>query len=711
MISGSYLKEVVVSGARSERVLEDVPASIDVVAGDRLDAALVQDIRDLVRDLPNVSVKRAPQRFGAVMDSTGREGNAGFNIRGLEGDRVLLTVDGVRVPRSLVSGVLGSAAFGRDYYDLGLVSRVEIMRGAHSALYGSDGLAGMVAMFTVEPRDLLGKDQALGGRLTIGFDGEDEGRRLGLTMAGALTDRLQWLGSVQVGRSRELANQGRDTSPNSNRTAPNPQRDENLAFLGKLVSHQGAGQRHVWTIEHVDKKGEVEGLSGRSPVISNPTHVADLDGTHAMKRSRVGWDGRWRVDSAWADEWRAVLAAQQSSAREVAAEWRPLNPTAKFRSRDVTYSEELLQGSLQAEKRLQWGGGWSQKLVYGVDLTHTWLDNLVTGVNPPNYESYPLRRFPETVEKTQAVFIQSEWANDVWSLIPALRYDRVSLDPRPSPIYPLSPASLRASAWSPKLGVIWRGGEDWSMFGNVAAGFKAPSPLQLNNYFENVSNPMYGYRTIPNPALRPETSRTLEVGARGDFSGLGWEVVGFAGRYKDFIEDMVVVGGNGTGASPTLYQSVNRQNARLHGWEIKASYALSNAMTLRMAYGQTSGKDSHTGRPINSVNPPKLVMGVEYQAGDWNWGLTAIHVRAKSLRDIDFSPLPTQFATPAYTTLDLTARWALSPQWRLSAAIRNLTDRKYWEWANVRGVAANSPVLDAYTAPGRSFSVAVTRAF
>lgn len=184
LLAQSTLSTVVVTGSRSERELQDIPATIDLIQGAALDPAKVQDIRDLVRDLPNVSVRRAPQRFGAVMGSTGRDGNAGFNIRGLEGNRVLLSIDGVRMPRALSSGVFGSAAFGRDYYDLGLISRVEILRGANSALYGSDGLAGMVAMFTTEPKDLLREDQKLGGRAGWRYDGETQGQGVGVTLAG-----------------------------------------------------------------------------------------------------------------------------------------------------------------------------------------------------------------------------------------------------------------------------------------------------------------------------------------------------------------------------------------------------------------------------------------------------------------------------------------------------------------------------------------------
>lgn len=703
--SASALREVVVSGARSERALDEVPAAIDVLTGDDLDPARVQNIRDLVQALPNVSVKRAPVRFGGVTGNVGRDGNAGFNIRGLEGNRVLLTIDGIRVPRELSSGVFGPAAFGRDYYDIGLISRVEILRGANSALYGSDGLAGMVAMFTTEPKDLLKSGQSLGGRASLSYDGQDNTRRVGVTLAGVASERLQWLGSVQIGRSEALDNQGSNVALNSNRTAPNPQKDEQVSAMGKLVFTPGGGQRHVFTAEHVDKGSEVEAYTGRAPVVSAPAHVGDLDGTSDMVRSRVSWDGRFPVTSSWADELRAMVGYQASESRETTHEFRPLQLAAtQNRVRDVSYNERILQAVLQAEKLRPLGGAWSQKLVYGVDLSRSSLDNLVTGVNGPSYESYPLQRFPETIETTTALFVQSEYASERWSVIPALRYDRVALDARHSPLYPLQPASLSNGALTPKLGVIWRGSEHWSLFGNLAAGFKSPSPLQLNNYFQN---PLGNYETIPNPHLRPEKSRTLELGTRGRSGGLDWEAVAFTGRYKDFIEDLVTVQ-----TTPRLqFQSVNRQSVTLRGFELKGSARLSARTTLRAAYGQTTGTDTARGLPLNSVNPAKLVLGVDHRLGDWSFGASLAHSAKKSASDIDITGAANQFATPAWTTLDLRASWQVTRATRLSAAVHNLTDRKYWEWTNVRGIAANSPVLDSYTAPGRGLSVALVTDF
>jgi hemoglobin/transferrin/lactoferrin receptor protein len=701
------LQAVVVSGARSERALADVPAVVDVMQGTDLDAAKVQDIRDLVRELPNVSVKRAPQRFGAVMGSTGRDGNAGFNIRGLEGNRVLLTVDGIRVPRELSSGVFGSASFGRDYYDLGLISRVEILRGANSALYGSDGLAGMVSMTTTEPADVLKKDQTFGGRVGVRHDTENGSTGLGLTLAAQPSPTVQWLASVQTGRAKALDNQGTNDALNSTRTTPNPQTDQDQSLLAKLVLTPHAHQKHTLTLEHVDKSSEVAAYTARGMAMGVQT--LNLDGTTDMVRSRLSWDGRFTINTLWADTLRASVGFQDAKSQEVTGSDEISAGQPRQRSRDVTYTEQLWQGVLQAEKTRPIGQDWGQKVVYGMDVSVATLDNLVTGTLPPSYERYPLKRFPKTRETTSALFVQSEFASQHWSFIPALRYDHYALKPQADALYPLAATSLSDAALSPKLGVIFRPADSWSVFGNLAAGFKAPSPLQLNNYFEN---PFGNYKTIPNPDLKPETSQTLELGVRGGQERTNWEVAAFSGRYKDFIEELVAVGGSASNrADPLRYQAVNRGRVKLSGFEFKGQIPMGKATVFKAAYGQTTGTDSVSGRPINSVNPAKLMLGADHQMGAWKLGATLSHVAKKSAKDIDNSTTANQFATPAHTTLDLSSSWQLRPGLRLSGAVRNLTDKKYWDWTNVRGVAASSPVIDAYTAPGRSLSVALVADF
>jgi hemoglobin/transferrin/lactoferrin receptor protein len=146
--STPVLRDVVISASRDEQDADSLPMTVDVIDAKQMEEEQIGDIRELAAKLPNVTVPRSPARFTLAGSPTGRDQNSGFNIRGLEGNRVLMLVDGVRLPRSYT---FSANAFGRDYLDLGLVQRVEILRGAVPALYGSDGMGGLVNFITVQP--------------------------------------------------------------------------------------------------------------------------------------------------------------------------------------------------------------------------------------------------------------------------------------------------------------------------------------------------------------------------------------------------------------------------------------------------------------------------------------------------------------------------------------------------------------------------------
>src|SRR5882724_10437525 len=78
------LPKTTVTATRTEEDVEDVPATVSVITDQQIDDELATDIKDLVRFEPGVAVPNSPARFTAAGSSTGRDGNSGFNIRGLE---------------------------------------------------------------------------------------------------------------------------------------------------------------------------------------------------------------------------------------------------------------------------------------------------------------------------------------------------------------------------------------------------------------------------------------------------------------------------------------------------------------------------------------------------------------------------------------------------------------------------------------------------
>ena len=68
-------------------------------------------------------------------------------------------------------------------------------------------------------------------------------------------------------------------------------------------------------------------------------------------------------------------------------------------------------------------------------------------------------------------------------IIPALRFDSYELTTKADPLYTGARADQSDDHVSPKLGVVYWPTETFGLFANAAEGFKAPSPMQVNNYY------------------------------------------------------------------------------------------------------------------------------------------------------------------------------------------------------------------------------------
>jgi len=134
-------------------------------------------LADLARAEPGVSAAafgatgNAPRNFPTTRS---------FNIRGLDGNRVLIQVDGVRQPEQFTFG--NAQLIGRDYFEPSLYRTAEILKGSASALYGSDAVGGVLSFISPAPSTLLAaaKRDVLAGascHLRLGHRGMDRHRQ------------------------------------------------------------------------------------------------------------------------------------------------------------------------------------------------------------------------------------------------------------------------------------------------------------------------------------------------------------------------------------------------------------------------------------------------------------------------------------------------------------------------------------------------------
>jgi hypothetical protein len=129
------LLRITVTGTRTPRSIEDLPATVTVFDLEDLEFNGVVNLRDLLRYEPGVSV-RNDLRYG-LQD---------VNIRGIEGNRILFQLDGIRLPERFEFGPFN---IGRgDYVDFATLSTIEVLRGPASTLYGSDALLTLIEQGT-----------------------------------------------------------------------------------------------------------------------------------------------------------------------------------------------------------------------------------------------------------------------------------------------------------------------------------------------------------------------------------------------------------------------------------------------------------------------------------------------------------------------------------------------------------------------------------
>lgn len=702
---------VVVTATRTERVVADVPNTVDLIERERMDALLVRDLQDLFRYEPGITVGSSFGRFGI----------GDIRIRGLGGNRVRIQTDGIPVPDAFAIGSFSNA--NRNFVDLDTLKRVEVVRGPGSSLYGSDALGGVVSFVTKDPLDYLdgGKDAHFGFRL--GYEGDWEGLLGGATAA---LGGERWSGLVAVShrQGKETENQGEVGGVGGARTRPNPQDRDGRSLLAKLVFAPDAGQRFRLTVEGNEDSADTDMLTSQGfQALTGAINDRVLARDH-QTRARVALAHEMdAVDAGFADslDWQVYRQDSETTQRTREERTLPEPIFTDIREREFNFDQRV--HGLQANFRKSFAtGSVTHDLAYGLDLSRTETrqkrDGLrsfpLTGVSTPVLlpDVFPVRDFPNSRTTNAALYLQDElaFAGGDFRLIPSLRVDRYELDPDVDGIFAednpgVAVSSLSETSLSPKLGAVWHFADAWSLFGGYSRGFRSPPYSDVNIGFTNV---MFGYTAIANPDLEPETSDGLEAGLRYNGDAVYASLSGYYNRYDDFIESMAFVGFNDEGLM--VYQSRNVSEAEIHGVEFKGGIDLGaladgwQGWRLRAAAAWSRGEDDESGEPLESVDPLTATFGLAYGNDRWGAELAGRFVGRR-----DRLPAPaegtTWFESPGHAVLDLYAHWEVAPGATLNAGVFNLSDRKYWDAGALPLASSGSATLDRYTAPGRNLAL------
>ncbi|KVN92446.1 hypothetical protein WJ70_01785 [Burkholderia ubonensis] len=703
----ALLDPVTVTATRTATAASRTAASVSVITDEDLEEQQAANIKDALRYEPGVTVRRTAYRPGNAALGGGRDGDSSINIRGLEGNRVLLMEDGIRLPSAFSFGPLEA---GRgDYADLDTLKRIEILRGPASALYGSDGLTGAVNFITKDPQDLLSiyrKPYYFSFRPS--YDSTD--RSLGATVSAAAgNDRVQGMIIADGRRGHEIDTRGSNNTASTLRTTSNPQDVYSESLLGKLVLTPTSRDTIKLAAETVQRRIGTNVLSA-----INPPTTLGLTTSDRLERNRFSIDYDFHDDAfRWFQNAHAQFYYQEATQDQFAFETR--GGSLRSRSRDNHYEERTFGGSAFAESGFS-TGPFAHKLLYGADGSLSRVKNYRDGTVPGVGEAFPNKAFPDTDYTLLGAFVQDQIGYGRLLVTPGLRFDAYRLSPSANdPLFTGKAVSTSARELSPRVAVLYEITPALIPYAQYAHGFRTPTPDQVNSSF---SNPVFGYTSIGNPNLKPETSDTFEAGLRGK-AGTGYGVVrysaaAFTGRYRNFIS-RTTIAGSGRPNDPFVFQYVNFADARIHGLEGRAEWIMPNGITLKTALAFTKGSTQNNGaasQPLDSINPFSAMFGVRYEPGErWFVQTDLLFQAAKRGKDIPAGTCSQAnkpcFAPPSSFVVDVRGGYRFNKHVSATIGIRNLFDRKYWNWSDVRGIAADSQVLDAYTAPGRTVAVSM----
>ena len=155
------IKEVVVKADRRQKEIGAI-----VQSAEQLRVEMPADMNDLVRYMPSVGVSISGSRGGM----------RGFAIRGVEANRVAVSIDGILQPEiqdNVVFSSYGLSNASRIDFDPYFASSVEIQRGANSFVSGTGALGGTVNYTTKEARDLIGEGRHWGAFGHVGYNGKE----------------------------------------------------------------------------------------------------------------------------------------------------------------------------------------------------------------------------------------------------------------------------------------------------------------------------------------------------------------------------------------------------------------------------------------------------------------------------------------------------------------------------------------------------------
>ena len=617
-----YGDELTVSIATgTKQPISTAPAVATVITSREIKAMRARDIDDVLETVPGLHVSRSTVGYNPI-----------YTFRGIyseQNPQVLMLVNGISI-NNLFVGDRGQVWGG---FPVESISRIEIIRGPGSAIYGADAFSGVINIITKKAHEINGTE--VGARVGS-FNTQEawlmhghqyKGVDIAFMMEAKTTNGhrekvdsdAQTLADINDGTNASWApgatNNGRDSLDLrldvqkgywQFRAGLQQRRNVEMGFgAGRDLDIQGEFDSDRWNADltfHNPMFSEYWDLHTQVSFFQTSQEVDE--NIYISAPGSLGYpDGLIGNPEVWERHWR-------------------LNTTASYSGFD--------------DHQLRFGIGYDVSDIYKVkDM------NNIFGVLTDFTDTAQVF-LPENDRKNKFFFLQDIWnfAND-WTLTSGLRFDDYN---------------DFGSTWNPRAAIVWSATHDTTIKLLYGQAFRAPSFAE----FRNQNNPV----ALGNDDLDPEKIETFELALdtrRINDVRLGLNL--FHYEWEDIIDFVPITSG--------VLKAQNQGKQKGYGAEIELDWQTSNSHTMHANYAYQHSRDENANE--NSGNAPSHQA---YARFDWdfhhNWTFSP---SVKFILDRKRPANDARSELDDYAVVDITlSNHPYDSQLEFALGVRNLLD-------------------------------------
>ena len=698
-MKAEQLDEVVMSVSKWEQQKKDIPNKIASIDAREIAFTNPQTSADLLQNSGKIFVQKSQLGGGSPM------------IRGFATNRLLLSVDGVRMNNAIFRGGNIQNVISIDPY---AIKNTEIIFGPGSVIYGSDAIGGVMNFYTREAEFSNTDSLSFSGNTnyrfasannenTIHFD-LNIGKKKWAFLTSASYNDFDDLNMGKNGPDSYLRNNYviRGNGQDELVSNENPENQVSTGYSQINILQKIAYKpNNNWTYDLGLHYSETSDYSRYDRLIRPNSDETGLRSAEWFYGPQKWFMGNLQINKKgkglFYDGLKITTAYQHFEESRNDRDFQDLIRKTNKENVDAISANIDFENKRIGDLRLYYGTEYIINKISSVGSQQ----NIETGVI-----SNAASRYPDgSTWQTLAGYVNGEYkAKPNFTLLSGLRYSHVWIDAdfdKTFYPFPFDNAKLDNGALTGSIGFSWFPKADLQITWNGSTGFRSPNIDDVGKVFD--SEP--GSVVVPNPDLETEYAYSTELGVQKNFSD---KVVLKCATFYTYLVDALVrrdfqfngesqIQFNGELSNVQAIQ--NAAKAYVYGFEFGFEAFLSDQLSVNSNLTLTKGieeEDDGTDSPGRHVAPTfgdfhlvwknqklKADVFLNYN-GEIAFNDLAFSERNKEyiyVQGVDGNPY-----SPSWYTLNLRSQYTISNALKATLSLDNITDQRYRSYAS--GIAS-----------------------